>query len=267
MGVMTSNEKDFGACAHGVCPLSVTRRCNVMIEMSVQPQFQVGDTGMLDPTALRRHHDANPQEDPRFSSAFRFKVYHCKQKNGNNTRSLDYVYEKQYICKQTKQKMRVDNMDYRGLCKYLRSISATHYINQNNIVSSPDRILAICKPCSTCMLPTGLCECKQTAVPTPEQTTVAVSSDGVEEETVPSIQIGTSSGEVNITMDKHMTDELAFKRNNGQSIEYFSRLFDTSWFKLADKLPDSALLYTASDRIANSKSKILDKLSFSASPM
>jgi len=252
--VLTSNQADFGACAYSVAPLSVTRRCNVMIEMTIDERFQKdGSPGMLDPTKLRHYHTVGEGKNThiRWSPAFIFKVYHCEELQRGVNDKLNFVYDTSYVCKQTGRKFDLMNMRYAQLCPFLLSMTGTHFADQNQITLSSSDIQEVCKPCNLCSLPIGLCAC--TSIECKPATEIDIRCVQAHSGLLKDNMFMSSNNYVNKSITSVpvdcMTDGLAYLHNNSVSQEHFASVFESNWVKLASLLPDWAKLYTYSSNV------------------
>jgi len=255
--VMTSNLVDFGAKTYSIEPLSITRRCDVCIEVELRPEFSTPE-GTLNKALMSTYSKGT------WVDAFLFTIYHF-QRDPLDPSKLSRVTGLMHTLPDGTP-LSLTNMGWQSLFKYLDDVSHKHYINQSHITSSDADLRDMCAICQVCRVPSQFCTCSSLTtndessyhtgdfdfdfapsvadMPHSEEF-VAEQHSGFENTGWVSacwqwIRKRCSSRFRLISSHEGMSsDEVRIGENRNSAIAYFDRLYNNVIFRVASLLPDT----------------------------
>jgi len=163
--IVTTNVQDFKAGKFSNCPLSMLRRVDVHVEVSVKPEFRVDGTNFLDQGKVLEFLETKEGSEKLYSDIWEFRVARAvdtdpRRPEDNNISLINLVCGTQYPFNASLSERGV-SIDVNQLTKLCIKLSHVHFRNQKTTVRNANQLHKMVDICQECSYPTHCCECIQ----------------------------------------------------------------------------------------------------------
>lgn len=148
--VCTTNVKDFCAHTYSNEPVSIARRANVIITVSVRPEFATNN--MLDEDKVYQHYG---DDQPEIPDLWTFKVEKAYPVPSKTKGKADDIGWKTYVFNGKK----MEGVDIFTVMRLTNHLSKKHFKAQKSIVKNNTNIHSRMTFCESCRAQVSLCTC------------------------------------------------------------------------------------------------------------